>query len=105
MSRRFPAGVATGQLVTDIFNYAKEILKRHLFCDFLPSVGTYPLIKYCNKVSVFVEENKNKLDCVDTNASVIIGKVFFEIFEFSKRKGITFRFSMLSCGFTISKLL
>lgn len=24
MSRRFPAGVATGQLVTDIFNYAKE---------------------------------------------------------------------------------
>ena len=23
MSRRFPAGVATGQLVTDIFNYAK----------------------------------------------------------------------------------
>lgn len=24
MSRRFPAGVATGQMVTDIFNYAKE---------------------------------------------------------------------------------
>ncbi len=24
MSRKFPAGVATGQMVTDIFQYAKE---------------------------------------------------------------------------------